>query len=64
VLSPQVFKSMEGLNMKFPIMDFYLNNASNQVITGFLPTDYSMMDVGKLDVLDEAERFVLNIANK
>lgn len=63
VLSPQVFESMESLPPKFPIMDFYLSNATSKVITGFVPTDYRMMDVGKLDVLDEAERFVLNSIN-
>ena len=58
VLSPKVFDLMEPLNPKFPIMDFYLSNADNQVISGFVPTDFKMMDIGKLDVLDEAERFV------
>lgn len=64
VLSPQVFESMEGLHPKFPIMDFYLNNATKHVITGFVPTDYRMMDVGKLDVLDEAVKFVQDCVNQ
>lgn len=58
VLSPQVFNLMEKLENKFPIMDFYLSNASTQTISGFVPDNYKMLDVGKLDVLDEAERFV------
>lgn len=58
VLSPQIFDLMTGLEQKFPIMDFYLNNAANQVINGFVPTDYKMLDVGKLNVLDEAEKFI------
>ena len=58
VLSPRVFELMETLNAKFPIMDFYLSNAQTQVIKGFIPTDFHMLDVGKLNVLDEAERFV------
>lgn len=58
VLSPKVFELMENLKPKFPIMDFYLSNAASQTISGFVPQDYKMMDVGKLDVLDEAERFV------
>ena len=58
VLSPAVLKLMETLEPKFPIMDFYLSNASTQTISGFVPDNYSMLDVGKLDVLDEAERFV------
>jgi len=58
LLSPDIFKLMEGREAKFPIMDFYLSNVSDQVIKGFVPLDFRMLDVGKLDVLDEAERFV------
>jgi len=58
VLSPQIFDLMKGLESKFPIMDFYLNNAANQVINGFVPINYKMLDVGKLNVLDEAEKFI------
>ncbi len=58
MLSPVVFDLMENLEPKFPIMDFYLNNAGTQTINGFVPDDYRMLDVGKLNVLDEAERFV------
>ena len=39
-------------------MDFYLSNAQHQVIKGYVPPDLHMLDVGKLDILDEAERFV------
>lgn len=58
VLSPQVFELMEKLEPKFPIMDFYLNNTATQTINGFVPTDFKMLDVGKINVLDEAERFI------
>ncbi len=58
MLSPDVFDLMETLDPKFPIMDFYLSNVQTQIIKGFIPTDFRMMDVGKLDVLEEAERFV------
>ena len=58
VFSPRVFELMDDLDAKFPIMDFYLSNAQTQVIKGFIPTDFHMLDVGKLNVLDEAERFV------
>jgi NDP-sugar pyrophosphorylase family protein len=58
VLSPRVFDLMEVLSPKFPIMDFYLSNAQTELITGFIPPDFRMLDVGKLNVLDEAERFV------
>jgi len=60
VLSPKVFELMKPYDPKFPIMDFYLDNAPKQVISGYVPQNYKMLDVGKLDVLDEAERFVEN----
>ncbi|HJV77782.1 MAG TPA: nucleotidyltransferase family protein [Paludibacter sp.] len=60
VLSPRVFDLMETLKPKFPIMDFYLSNAQTEIISGFIPNDFHMLDVGKLNVLDEAERFVSN----
>jgi len=59
ILSPQVFDVMEQFPTKFPIIDFYLTNAASQIITGFIPLDYTMLDVGKLNVLDEAEKFVM-----
>ncbi len=58
VLSSNVFDLMKNLESKFPIMDFYLSNMQTQVISGFVPENYKMLDVGKLDVLDEAEKFV------
>ncbi len=59
VLSTQVFDFMDSYPDKFPIMDFYLQNCLKKNILGFEPSDYKMLDVGKLDVLDEAERFVI-----
>jgi len=64
VLSPGVFDLMRDLKPKFPIMDFYLSNAENQIISAFVPTDFHMLDVGKLDVLDEAENFVVTEFSK
>ena len=55
VLSTSVFGLMENFEPTFSVMDFYLSNASNQVISGFIPTNYKMMDIGKLNVLDDAE---------
>ncbi|MFA5045750.1 MAG: nucleotidyltransferase family protein [Paludibacter sp.] len=58
VLSPKVFDLMKNRDAKFPIMDFYLSNMKNEVISGFVPDNFRMMDVGKLEVLEEAEKFV------
>jgi len=63
VLSPQVFGLMENFEFKFPIMDFYLSNVQTQIINGFIPNNFRMMDVGKLDVLEKAEQFIKRIHN-
>lgn len=63
VLSPKVFDLMQDLKPKFPIMDFYLSNAETQIIKGFVPKEFKMMDVGKLDVIDIAERFARENVN-
>jgi len=62
ILSPKALELMQHYPDKFPIMDFYLQNAPTQNILAFVPKDYHMIDVGKLDVLDEAERFVEEIS--
>ena len=49
---------------RFPIMDFYLKNASSYVISGYLKEDLRLMDVGKIDTLDQAEQFLQEIKNK
>lgn len=58
MLSPDVFDLMKNLESNFSIMDFYLRNVCSEHISGFVPENYSMLDVGKLDVLEQAERFV------
>lgn len=58
VLSPQVFELMQKFEPRFSIMDFYLSNASGQLISGYVQQDYKMLDVGKLNMLDEADLFV------
>jgi NDP-sugar pyrophosphorylase family protein len=58
MLSPDVFDLMEELKPKFPIMDFYLSNARSHLLRAFVPDDFHMLDVGKLDVLDKAEQFI------
>lgn len=61
VLSPQVFEVMKNYPPKFPIMDFYLDNLQKYRILSFVPADYKMIDVGKLNVIEEAENFVREI---
>lgn len=58
MLSPKIVDLMEDLESKFPIMDFYLSNVQDQIIKGYVPAGFLMLDVGKLEVLEEAERFI------
>lgn len=43
---------------RFPIIDFYLWAASKWPIYGALVEDLHLLDVGKLDALDAAEKFI------
>lgn len=62
VLSPEIFKLMKNFGNKFSIIDFYLSVVQQQQILGFVPPNYQMIDVGKLDALDKAEDFVKHIS--
>ena len=42
---------------RFPIMDFYLAACANHRILGYEAKDLRLLDVGKLDTLDQAEQF-------
>lgn len=46
---------------RFPIMDFYLKTCADHLIRGFEASDLRLMDVGKLDTLDQAETFIKQI---
>lgn len=63
VLSPEVFKLMDHFSDHFSIVDFYLRNAAQQQIKAYVPQALKMIDVGKLNVLTEAEQFVRNGEN-
>ena len=67
ILSDKVFSVMdefvdaEGLEKdapRFPIMDFYLSVCADCEIYGVQAKGLRLIDVGKLDTLDEAEDFV------
>lgn len=59
VLSPRVFECMKNYDAKFPVMDFYLENCRTEKIIGYLPENLKMIDVGKINALEEAEKFLL-----
>ena len=42
---------------KFSLIDFYLHVMGEAELKAYVPKDYKMMDVGKIDQIEEAERF-------
>ena len=58
VLSTQIFDLMNNFPTKFSIMDFYLTNFDQNKISAYIPHNLKMLDVGKIHILEEAERFV------
>ena len=57
-ISPAIFDAFDALGMpeRFPIMDFYLRACADYPIYGIAAQDLTMVDVGKIDTLSEAER--------
>ncbi len=60
VISPKVFDLMSGCDRKFSVIDFYLDIAAKETIKGFVPENLTMIDVGKIDSLHDAELFLTN----
>ena len=58
VFSPSLFPLMASWPDRFPIMDFYLQACADHLIRGYEATNLRLMDVGKLDTLDEANDFI------
>ena len=46
---------------RFPIMDFYLKACADHLIRGYEAKDLRLLDVGKLDTLDNAEKFIKSL---
>ena len=57
--SPRLFPLMERFPDRFPIIDFYLQTCHRTHIYGLNKPDLQLLDVGKLDSLAEAEKFVI-----
>ena len=62
---PSLAPLLEDWPDRFPIMDFYLNVCADHVIRGFEAPNLQLLDVGKLDTLEQANEFLeLNICNR
>lgn len=57
-ISPSIFGAFDALAApdRFPVMDFYLRACAQYPIYGVVAQDLTLVDVGKIDTLSEAER--------
>lgn len=58
MLGPSMFPLLEDWPQRFPIMDFYLAVCNQQLIRGYEACNLRLLDVGKLDTLEQAELFL------
>ena len=65
ILNPAIFNHMDAImavkGEKFSLIDLYLSLCSEHVFKAYVPSDYRMMDVGKIDQIAEAERFAQSL---
>ena len=66
LISPEIFNAFERLQMgdRFSIVDFYLKACAEYPIYGVVPSDFTMVDVGKFATLLEAESICADILNR
>lgn len=58
IISPTIFDLMEKEENRFPMMPFYLKHCTKQKIVGYVPDNLKLLDVGKIDVLKDADTFL------
>ena len=56
--SPRLFRLMDRFPDRFGIIDFYLSTCHRAHIVGLVKDDLQILDVGKLDSLEQAEAFL------
>ena len=65
VLNPRIFGCMDKVvkekGEKFSLIDLYVSIAEKEILRAFIPENYRMMDVGKIDQLSDAEAFATTL---
>ncbi|MBR3408105.1 MAG: nucleotidyltransferase family protein [Paludibacteraceae bacterium] len=62
ILSPEALALLPQMPAdKFSLIDFYLRVMNELPLQAYVPTDYRMMDVGKIDQIAQAEAFAANL---
>jgi hypothetical protein len=59
--SPRLFPLMDRFPERFPIIDFYLSVCHRAPIVGVVKDDLRLMDVGKIETLDQADNFIQSL---
>lgn len=58
ILSPTMQSYLKAMpEAKFSLIDLYLSACTSEPLLAYVPANYRMMDVGKIDHLDEANAF-------
>ena len=61
VMHPSLYPLLADWPVRFPIMDFYLKACGSHLIQGYEAKNLCLLDVGKLDTLDNAEKFIKSL---
>ncbi len=61
ILSPRIFAKMENFPERFSLIDLYVSLCQEETIRAYVPNDYKMMDVGKIDHIHQAETLALEL---
>ncbi len=61
ILSPRIFAKMESFPKRFSLIDLYVSLCQEETIRAYVPNNYAMMDVGKIDHIHQAETFALEL---
>ena len=61
VFHPSLTPLLGDWQERFPIMDFYLKACADHLIKGYEAPGLRLLDVGKLDTLEQAEKFITEI---
>ena len=62
VIAPRALESMDHWGDEFSIIDFYIQEAVHLNICGCVASaDFRLLDVGKIDVIDEAGKFLSSL---
>lgn len=64
LLSDRIFSIFEeyGFEGRFSIIDAYLQMCAKYPVRGFIPEGFKILDIGKIDVLQQAESFLQQLA--